>query len=154
MRSTPSAPEPPGLNARQLAALADALEAPDCDCDWQPGMDPCPHVLAAGHDVPVADWGRLLLLLRPDDYTEPPPPAPTLVMSREARIAVYEERASLGQTLFHTDDAARDPDPDAELHVAPVATRGRNGADRADQQVATVAFVGTRELERIARRAA
>lgn len=142
----------PVLNRCQLRALVDSLEVPDCNCDWQPGDLPCCHVLAASHQVPVEDWATLLLLLRPEDYTEPPPPhAPTSVLSHEARLGVYEERHAAGQAIFHPGDVARTP---AKLHVAPIAERGRNGADRGEQVIAGIDFEGKRVAAKKARRAA
>jgi hypothetical protein len=124
----PPAPRPAFYSAELRLMLA-ALEPPDCDCD-PPGEDedaePCPHGCGRDHAMTLGNWALLLRQVFPSDYAEPPPPRRgALVLSAEARVAVYAARHKAGLGLYHPADLWRHDD-DARAGVA--AGRGRNGA--------------------------
>ena len=148
----------PNPTARQLRILLRQLEVPDCgckvhylplcqlgggsgcrerrqdgecDCAWLPGP-PCEHIAAINPDdspLSLDEWAELLHALDPEDYDDPPPPAaPALVVSRQARVAVYAERHGPDPDLaafhlYHPEDLARE----TPEHLAGRLTPRRNG---------------------------
>lgn len=73
-------------------------------------------------------WARLLAAAHPGEYEEPPLPGEAAnVLTRQARVAVYEARERAGLGLFHPGDLWRPENADG-VKVAAVAANGRNGA--------------------------
>lgn len=113
------------------AGCPDRQTQGECDCPRLPGP-PCEHVRAIDADdfpLTLDEWGELLSLYEPQDYDDPPPAlAPAIVVSRQARIAVYAERHGADPDvalfhLYHPDDLAQAP-PE---HLAGRLTPRRNG---------------------------
>lgn len=82
----------------------------ECDCPRWPGK-PCQHILSRRHDLPLEQWAALMARAAAGDddgYDDPPPPAsPASALSRQARVAIYAERAWFGRRLFHEADGWR-----------------------------------------------
>jgi hypothetical protein len=55
-------------------------------------------------EMELAEWAARLSGLAPDEYRDKPPRRPTLVLSRAARLVVYEKRAAAGESLWHEGD--------------------------------------------------
>lgn len=129
----------------QARILIDSLDVPECGCEvvWRkvcrcakpcdhPQVivsPPCRHVLAADHEVPIPVWINILLLEA--EYADPPrAPSGAAARSRQARIAVYIERAAANRSLWHPDDYWSE-DEDDSLKVANVSQQageaGRHG---------------------------
>lgn len=124
------------------------LEAPDCgcpfkripcqcdayqstgDCDHPPTYTPpCEHVRAidvSAFPLAFEEWADLLTASDPPAYCEPIfAPAPSRVVTRQARIAVLADRFANAESLWHPRDGWRDPDGPA----APQTRHLRNGRD-------------------------
>lgn len=150
----------------QLHSLVAALEIPECGCEVVWGQlhtrecerlrgkerctcppvilsPPCEHVLAADHDTDPDDWSALQRIDDAGEYARPPDPPPARGLSRQNRVAVYEERAALGLGLWNDDDDWRGRAPDDELKVASVSQREgqtarlRNGRVNPNESLAT-----------------
>lgn len=127
----------------------------ECDCPRCPVSPPCEHILAADHTLTLEQWQELLEETWPADYREPPvAPHGELVQSRQVRLAIYEERASLGFALWHREDCwqANEQHEDA-LAIGTLSSRGgklkrlKNGRPNPHQELGTDAAL-TQEEER------
>ena len=99
----------------------DACRAPDddespagprgtCDCPVRP-PPPCEHVLSRDHDMAINRWARLLELVWPDEYVEPPRGKPAKrIIGREARVSLLTDRREAGLSLWHPADVMADED--------------------------------------------
>lgn len=112
----------------ELRGLLAAIDVPDCGCPLDlscpcgescpPGADcpccrgecdhppslfqpPCRHVLACTCSLTLEEWAKLVAAA---DRAEPPEPAPALVLSREARVAVLARRHGRGEGLWSRHD--------------------------------------------------
>lgn len=114
------------LPPASLRKLALSLDLPDCNCKPD---EVCPHVaLAPDHDLNLEEWAELLQRVFPGQFTEPPPPsAPAVALSRQARVAVLEERRARRMALWHPLDSWRQENH-VEFEVEVQAVRLRNGA--------------------------
>ncbi len=151
-----------GCDCRErVRRMLDALDLPNCQCpltwacteveiivgcDWTGPitetekrwtLQQCEHVLAAWpHTLSVKDWATLLLMLQPAGYAEPKKlPAPALVLRREARVAIYTERAACKQQLYHPADLWRRQPANDDIHAGPVAENEANGAPVVHQRL-------------------
>jgi hypothetical protein len=147
-RDSPSHTSP--MKPADLRRIAAGLEVPDCGCPVRWGKicpcddscdcprvitsPPCPHVLAADHGSTLDDWAELCRLAYPtsvagDDGYEyrPPPGSAALALSRQARVALYRERHSEGESLFHPNDIL---DDDSTLKIGIVSERECGGGTR------------------------
>lgn len=116
-----------------------------CDCPVHL-PPPCGHILARDHALSLAEWAELLVLVLPEDYTEPPPPtAPALALTRAARQAVYAERLEGGRHLYHDRDLWRRQPVDDTLKTGCAAIRVMNGYLDPDQRLAVAGRVGPEE---------
>lgn len=124
-----------------LRTLAVRLEIPDCACPQcraKPipcGCDgpcscpvrlppPCDRITSHTHTLTLAEWSELLAYVDPESHLDPPPPhAPALVMTRQARVEVMARRQRERRGLYHPGDLYREPVPD--VHTVPV--RRANG---------------------------
>jgi len=61
------------------------------------------------HGFPMADWARLLLVLAPEDYAEPPQAElPTIELpGSDGKLVVMMARIARGLSPFHPDDGMR-----------------------------------------------
>lgn len=129
-----------------ISQLAVALEIPDCgcpdrfrkicachhecDCPRFPG-EPCIHIRAANHDFSIDAWIALLLTVNRRAFAlRPAPRRCSAVLSRQARVAIYQERRAAGLSLFHQADAWQGQpasDSEEELQVETLGERLRNG---------------------------
>lgn len=114
---------------QDMACILRAMEIPDCSCrtpnecmsgeiDYPiqcPGIDkctecpqpPCIHVQQSIHDVSIPVWAFMLEMLDPEAYIEPAEmPLPSMVVAREARRFLLQQRAEYGLCLYHPDDLA------------------------------------------------
>ena len=67
-----------------------------CDCRIDLSQPPCPHARGAAHNMSLERWQAFLEANAPDEYYTPDPPnKPAACASRENRIAILEQRASL-----------------------------------------------------------
>lgn len=91
-----------------------------------------------GHGLTAAQWGALLLALDPHEHAEPRAlPLPSLVLTRQARVEVYRERAASGQRLYHQGDLWRTQPTDDSLQAGVQAEHEANGAPAVEQRLAS-----------------
>lgn len=152
-RSPLPAPRPTAISI-DYAELCRRLEIPDCGCPCKPldcaevfGCElrrkgkpcdcltilpePCPHIRAAVHKLSIDKWSRLLILVYPADYTEPPlPEDPHQVLGKRARVAVMIQRAAIEKSGGAPRRALRHPrdlQPEQLDHVSRSVKLAGNG---------------------------
>jgi hypothetical protein len=121
----------PALVHTFLARFLTSLDVPACHCplwDDDGNISPtCPHVRQiTPHSLTLTQWSDLLSVSNPKGFEERPlPPVANQVLTREARIALYQHRHRRGLALFHPDDLCRRGSQRVSLSIQ----RGRNGSD-------------------------
>ena len=95
-----------------LPGCPERQERGSCECPRAPDA-PCRHIRAIDPDdfpYELDEWGALLRFQLPNEYADPPAPAPLGdVVSRQARVAVMELRHPR-QHLYHPADEWRRED--------------------------------------------
>jgi len=88
------------------------------------------------HQLTVSEWAELCALATPRAYAEPKNrPEPALVLTRQARVAVYARRHRHHQRLWCAGDLWRRQATDDTIQVSVVAEHERNGAPVVEQQL-------------------
>lgn len=79
-----------------------------CDCARTPGP-PCKHMADHDHETPLEKWIELLRMVWPDEFADrPQADKPAMVLTREARVAIKQQRFEAGEGLWHPGDLTDD----------------------------------------------
>lgn len=148
----------PSPERARLARILATIEIPDCQClkvpepcrhkrkdpetvcDCPEFVPPCPHVLtAAQHVLSIDAWAELLLGLYPKEYLAAQrPDGAFLCYTREARVAVLENRLHHGLSLWNRRDITFMPEAMDDIGKQFATRNGRrlfNGADDPHEKI-------------------